>query len=118
MKIYVVRDKISKNQLIEWAQETYREMIKAVVDVEKGFLAVGGDLHADAEAALLEEGSRQEDLWGINLYPEKSGPDRIEYTSLINIKPRQSHRAMEIQDAALKLRISRLVNLRVAWDSK
>ncbi len=104
--------------MTEWAQETYKEMIKAVADVERRLLAVGGDLHADAEAVLLEEGSRQEDLWGINLYPQKPDRDRIEYTSLINIKPRQNHRAMEIRDPVLREKIRKIVDQRVVWDPK
>lgn len=116
MIVRILKEKISKRQLIQWAQEEYGEMIKAVVDVSKEKLAVGGELHADAEALLLAEGSRQEDLWGINLYPEKGSSDRIEYNSLINIRPRQKLRSMEITDPKLRGDLQQVVDRWVMWD--
>lgn len=115
MTIRIVLDSISRADLMRLAEESYKEMVKAVADVERKVLAVGGELHADAEALLLENGSRQEDLWGINLYPDKPEPDRIEYTSLINIRPRQGNRSLEVQDAALQRRIRAVVDQRVQW---
>ncbi len=116
MKITILTAPVKRQEIAAWAQEGYGEMIKAVVDVGKGMLAVGGELHADAEALLLEEGSRQEDLWGINLYPEKGPSDRIEYNSLINIRPRQKLRSMEIQDEKLRGNIRQVVGLWIIWD--
>jgi hypothetical protein len=77
-------------------------MVKYVVDVERRLVAIGGEMHADAEQALLEEGSRQGDLWGANYYPGRGGDGCIEYTSLINIRPAAGNRAMELQDPALR----------------
>lgn len=71
-------------------------MVKYVVDVRRGFAAVGGELHADAEALLLENGSRQADLWGANYYPGLGEEQCIEYTSLINISPARGNRGMEM----------------------
>ena len=75
-------------------------MVKYVVDVRRRVAAIGGELHADGERLLLDEGSQQGDLWGANYYPGL-GPERcIEYTALINIRPSQDNRSMEIQDAS------------------
>jgi len=115
MKIRILDKQVTREELGRWALEAHGDMIKAVVDVQREMLAVGGELHSDAEAVLLEQNSRQEDLWGINLYPAKPVSDRIEYHSLINIKPRQKHSSMEIQDPGIRERISRIVNRWVDW---
>lgn len=83
----------------------FEDMVKYVVDIERECAAVGGQLHADAEALLLEQGSRQEDIWGAN-YSPGLGPDAcIEFTSLINIRPAQANRSMEIQDERVRSRL-------------
>lgn len=71
------------------AEGLFGNMVKAVVDVDRKVMALDGELRADEEALLLESGSRQESLWGINIYPELEGPDRIEFDSMINIRPSQ-----------------------------
>lgn len=83
----------------------FEDMVKYVVDVERGVAAVGGEMHADAEQLLLEDGSRQEDLWGANYYPGRGREGCIEYTSLINIRPAAGNRGMEVQDEALRGRV-------------
>ncbi len=106
-KIIVVSEKVSQDQLkkqLFW----FKTMVKFVVDVERNVLALGGELHADAEALLLEKGSRQEDLWGANFYPFKSAKDRIEYTSLINIRPSAGNNSMEIRDEKIRERVRAL----------
>ena len=81
------------------------DMVKYVVDIERGIIAVGGELHSDAEAVLLENGSRQADLWGANYYPGLGASDCIEYTSLINIRPSQGNRSMVIEDGEIRDRV-------------
>jgi len=81
------------------------DMVKYVVDIERGIMAVGGELHSDAEAVLLENGSRQADLWGANYYPGLGASDCIEYTSLINIRPSQGNRSMVIEDGEIRDRV-------------
>jgi hypothetical protein len=76
-----------------------------VVDVERAVVAVGGELHADAEALLMSEGSRQSDLWGANYYPGRGEAECIEYTALMNIRPAQNNPSMEVQDPGLRHRI-------------
>jgi hypothetical protein len=87
----------------------FSTMIKAVVDVSKAIMAVDAELHADQEAFLLEQGSNQADLWGINIYPEKVSDEFIEFTSLINIRPSQENPSMEVLDPAVRERIVEIV---------
>ena len=89
----------------------FEDMVKYVVDVERGIAAVGGELHADEEALLLERGSRQEDLWGANYYPGRGSGGCIEFTSLINIRPARGNRGMTIEDPQVRERIRELTVL-------
>lgn len=116
MTIEVVSGFISQKELIVLAEETYGEMVKAVVDVRKEVLAIGGELHADAESRLLNEGSKQIDLWGINVYPGKKEDERIQYTSLINIRPRQGNRSIELKDESIRATIKKIVDKRIKWN--
>ncbi len=83
----------------------FEDMVKYVADVERGIVAIGGEMHADAEATLLEAGSQQADLWGANYYPGRGREGCIEYTSLINIRPAAANRGMELQDPDLRARV-------------
>jgi len=83
-------------------------MVKYVVDVSRGVIAIGGELHADAEELILDAGSRQADLWGANYYPGRGREGCIEFTALINIRPAQGNRSMEIRDAAVRERVRTL----------
>jgi hypothetical protein len=87
MPIRIINEKISRQELQQIAQESFGEFVKAVVDVEKGIMAIGGELHSDEEVVLLEQGSWQENLWGINLYPGDISENWIEFDSVINIRP-------------------------------
>jgi len=103
-------EKISLVELKTIAKERFGDMAKAVVDVEKGIMAIGGDLHADEEAVLLEQGSKQDNLWGINIYTEKFGAERIEFDSMINYRPRLNNRSKFVEDNKLRQKIIELVN--------
>jgi len=87
----------------------FGNLIKAVVDVARGVMAIGGDLHADEEAALLDDGSRQHDLWGINLYPQEAGDGWIEFDSVINVRPARGNRSRDVEDPAVRQRIRDVV---------
>ena len=100
---------VSRADLARLAEEQFGDWIKAVVDVSRGIMAVGGDLHADDEAFLLAGGSRQSDLWGINLYPEEEGRDWIEFDSMINIRPRDGNRSRGVDDEGTRARIRGIV---------
>jgi hypothetical protein len=105
MKILIIRDRPAPEQLREMLEqlETY---IKLAVDVERKILAGGGEYHADCEEVLLEDGSRQEDVWGADWYPDTG---TVEFGSLINIRPRQGNRGMEIEDPGLRTKIETIV---------
>lgn len=106
----ILKDKLTVQQLSDMAAEIYGDMIKAVVDVREGILAIDADLHSDLERMLLENGSRQEDLWGFNIYPEVEGDDFIEFDSLINIRPRQNNHSRGVEDESIQLRIREIVD--------
>jgi hypothetical protein len=82
--------------------ERFEDMVKYVVDVERGVIAIGGEMPSDAEQVLLDAGSRQAALWGANYYPGRGREGCIEFTSFINIRPSAGNRGMELQDPALR----------------
>jgi len=103
-------DSIIIAELTEMAQKMYGGLVKGVVDVKKKLLVLDAEMHADEEQYLLEKGSRQEDLWGINLYPAKFGADDfVEFDSMINIRPRQNNMNRGVSDAALRKEITAVV---------
>ncbi len=107
-RIIILDQKISPDLLRSLCDEVFTSFVKFVADTNQGLLAVGGDMHVDAEQVLLENGSRQSDLWGGNFYPDETPAKRVEFTSFINIRPRDGNSSMEIQDEALKNEISSL----------
>lgn len=109
MRIVTKIKKITSGELKEIATGQFGDFIKAVVDVEQEIMIVGSELHADGEALLLERGSRQEDIWGVNLYPEKSGEERIAFSSMINIRPSQGNHSRGVEDPARRMRIIAVV---------
>jgi hypothetical protein len=82
---------ISRTRLKELSEAGFGDMIKAVVDCRRRIMVVGGELHADEEQWLLDDGSTQSDLWGINLYPADASADWIEFDSMINVRPTQGN---------------------------
>ncbi|MDO8666221.1 MAG: DUF5674 family protein [Gemmatimonadales bacterium] len=102
----VVTDRpLERAELARLLQRFFYDMVKYVVDVRTGRVAVGGELHADAEGLLLETGSAQQDLWGANYYPGRGPEGCIEYTALINIRPAQENPGMEVEDRAIRDRL-------------
>ncbi len=110
MEITVVRDAISRGELAEMAKRQFGDLVKAVVDVERGIMAIGGELHADEEAVLLDQGSAQRHLWGINLYPEKPADEWIEFGSMINVRPSHGNRSRDVESRELREAITSVVN--------
>ena len=110
----IVRDRISLADLNVMAKAQFGDMVKAVVDVERGVMAIGGELHSDEEAMLLEDGSKQQYLWGINLYPAVVDESWIEFDSMINIRPSQGNRSRSVDDAETRRAIVTLVGRLVA----
>ena len=106
----IVDKAISRLELLEMAEKMFGNLVKAVVDVEKGIMAIDAELHADAEAYLLENGSNQRNLWGINLYPEVHGDDFIEFDSMTNLRPSQGNRSRGVEDIKIQEQIKEVVN--------
>ena len=110
MEIKIVKDPTNKEELLEIAKKQFGELVKAVVDVEQGIMAIGGDMHADEEVVLMEqEGSKREHTWGINLYPEKSGEELIEFNSIVNLKPSFGNRSRGVDNPEIKEKIRNIV---------
>lgn len=85
-------------------------LVKAVVDIKKEIMVVDAGMHADEEKYLIEHGSLQDDLWGINLYPDQKRGDFIEFDSMINVRPRLNNFSRGINDEKIKQKIIEIVN--------
>ena len=109
MEIKLIKKPAPISEIAALAQEQFGDMIKAVVDIEREIVAVGGELHSDEEAILLEDGSKQEYLWGINIYPDKPLPDQIEFDSMINIRPSLNNRSRGVENPEIQARILSVV---------
>ena len=105
MKIHIIRQHVTQKESQEMLEEleTYN---KLAVDVERNILAGGGEYHADCEEVLLEDGSMQENIWGADWYPETK---EVGFGALINIRPHQGNRGMEIEDPKLREEIEDIV---------
>ncbi len=102
---------ISVPELREMTGKMYGTLVKADVDIAKKIIIIDMEMHADGEQKLLQEGSKQEDLWGINLKPDFYGSDDfIEFDSMINIRPRQNNPSRDVLDEAVRAQIRELVN--------
>lgn len=108
--ILLVRSAVSRAAVAVMAERQFGDMVKAVVDVERHVMAIGGALHSDEESMLLDDGARQSDLWGINLHPGESGPDWIEFDSMINVRPGQGNRSRGVDDPVMRDRIRFVVD--------
>lgn len=106
----IVKDEISVDELKEMSAKMFGNLVKAVVDIEKEIMAVDADLHADEEALLLENGSEQKNLWGINLYSEIVGDDFVEFDSMINLRPSQNNRSRGVDDLEIQKKILAIVD--------
>ncbi len=109
MTIEIIRAPITRAHLSSLAEAQFGDMVKGVVDVERRVLAVGGELHSDEEAALIDDGSAQANLWGINLFPAEPGDGWIEFDSLINVRPAQGNRSRNVDDPDVQNRIRQVV---------
>ena len=109
----IITTALSLNDLRKMAAGTFGDIVKAVVDIDRALVAVDAELHSDLEACLLQEGSHQRNLWGINLYPEVSGDEWIEFDSMINVRPSQGNRSRGVDDEAIRNTIIRIINQRI-----
>lgn len=99
-------EKISVAELKEMAEKMFGELVKADVDVVRKIVIVDMPMHFDGEQRLLEDGSKQQDVWGINLHPIDYGTeDFIEFDSMINIRPSQGNPSKDVLDKAVRRQI-------------
>ena len=107
----LLTEKMSVGEVRRMAERLFGNLVKAVVDVRLRHVVVDAELHSDEEAFLLAEGSKQQDLWGINLYPDMdpNGPDFIEFDSMINLRPNQKNRSRGVEDERTRALIAEIV---------
>ena len=109
----IITQKITAAELDQMAAGMFGNLVKAVVDIDKELVALDAELHSDLEALLIENGSKQNDLWGINLYPEMKGDDLIEFDSMINMRPSQGNKSRGVDDPELRKRIIGIISKKV-----
>ncbi|MBK7642744.1 MAG: hypothetical protein IPJ19_06775 [Planctomycetes bacterium] len=107
--IYLIQSRMPREQLASLLGNPFKDMVKFVADIERHTLAVGGELHVDAEAELLERGSNQSALWGGNYFPGRGPAACLQYTAMVNLRPSQGNSSMEVVNPALRERIRALV---------
>lgn len=95
------------------AKSGFGDLVKAVVDVDRGIIALDAELHADLEADLLDNGSQQRNLWGINFYPDLPGDDFLEFDSMINMRPSQGNMSRSVDSESVRNRIKAVVAQRI-----
>ena len=105
----ILAQPMSLKELKDMAAGLFGDIVKAVVDVEKEALAVDAELHSDLEALFLENGSKQKDLWGINIYPDIKGDGFVEFDSMINMRPSRNNRSRGVEDAKIREQIIAVV---------
>lgn len=110
----IVENKISIQELKDMSSKMFGNLVKAVVDVEKNILVIDSDLHSDEEAYLLQLGSKQENLWGINIYPELKGEQRVEFDSMINLRPSQGNNSRVVESEEIQRKILDIVNSKIS----
>jgi hypothetical protein len=109
VNIKIIDKKIKESKLREIAKDFYGGMVKGVVDIEREILAMGGEYHMDANNVLIKNGSKQWNIWGFNWYFDKNKNKQIEYVSLINIRPKQNNKTMEVQNISLRDRMKTII---------
>ena len=109
MPIRIVSAPVSLDELRRMAADQFGDFVKAVVDLGRGVMAIGWELHADEEALLLQHGARQADLWGINLYPDRATAELVEFDSMINVRPSQGNRSRGVEDSVARRQIQEII---------
>lgn len=105
----ILEQPLPLEELRQMSARVFGDFVKAVVDIDRHLVALDANLHSDLEAALLEKGSRQTSLWGINLYPEATGEGLIEFDSMINMRPVQGNRSRGVESEAVRKKITAVV---------
>ncbi len=107
----IIKKQVQISELKQMSKKMFGTLIKVVVDIEKGIMVVNAELHSDEEQLLLKKGSKQKNLWGINLYPELYGKkDFVEFDSMINLRPSQNNRTRSVDDLKIQKIIISITN--------
>ena len=106
----LVNTELSINELKKMSSRIFGGLVKAVIDIKKEVMVVDASMHADEEKCLLDTGSKQDDIWGINLYPDAKGKDFIEFDSIINVRPRLNNFSRMIEDKTIRTKMISIVN--------
>ena len=106
----IISDMITTQELQQMAKVSFGNMVKAVVDIDKGIIAIDGELHADLEALLVQHGSLSENIWGINIYPDLKDFKFIDFESMLNVRPLQNNPGRTIQDEVIKDKIRHIIS--------
>lgn len=109
MRLVTEQEPIGLEELRVMGLSRFGDLVKAVVDLGRGVMLVDADMHADQEAEFLAGGSRQQDLWGLNLYPDLPEPDWLEFDSMINLRPSFGNRSRSVADPRIREQIAELV---------
>ena len=105
----MISEKINLEEIKIIARAGFGQMVKAVADIKRGIIALDAEFHSDLEKMLLTDGSKQKDLWGINLYPGETGDDFLEYDSMINLRPGQGNKSRGVDDPKIRQKIKEVV---------
>ena len=114
MNIKIIKQTISRDEVETLAKEYYEDLIKGVVDIKRELVALGGEMHADAESVLLKDGSEQSNLWGFNILLNEPKDSCLIYESFINIRPRDNNDSLEIKEPSLKETMKRIIFKKVS----
>ena len=111
MPTKIIEQQVQKTDLLDLELKSkYGALVKVVIDIKRAIMIAGMTMHSDGEEILLEKGSSQADLWGINLYLQQSGDEWIEYDSVINLRPSQGNDSRGVDDPAIQEKIREIVN--------
>ena len=105
----ILKAPLSQKQIKELTERFIEDMIKVAVDIKEETVAAGCSLHADAEQLLLKNGSQQKNIWGVNYFPFKKKGQRLEYSALMNIRPRQSNPSQLIQNKSVRQKVKNIM---------
>ena len=101
---------VNLNSIWNDRETTYTELHKFAIDVENEWVVIDGEMQADCETVLLEQGSQQQNIWGGNVYPENRDADFLEFTSFINIRPSQDNPSINLLNTELRDKVTRMIN--------
>lgn len=101
----ILKKPIKVSELKSIAENSFGDLVKAVVDVDRELIAIDAELHSDLEALLLDNGSSPKNLWGINFYPDLPEDDFVEFDSMINMRPSQKNLSRGVEDENIRRKI-------------